>query len=197
MRTMADAYRAISVLVLVILATAALVQGVAAVDWTIEAYAGNNGAISPSGTIIVSEGNDQLFTLTPDPGYMVSDLIVDGSTVGAVQEYRFTNVVSNHTISAAFVRTAYTIDASAGRGWDHIPVREYYGHSRKITDLYHQPKSRLSHRRCPCRWGHGGKRIELSFYGCSVKSCYSSLIFTRSRFVLHQFSTAKSRYLPR
>ena len=57
MRTMADVYRAIGVLVLVILATAALVQGVAAIDWTIEAYAGNNGAISPSGTIIVSEGN--------------------------------------------------------------------------------------------------------------------------------------------
>ncbi|MDD1716820.1 MAG: PEGA domain-containing protein, partial [Methanoregulaceae archaeon] len=95
---------------------AALVQGVAAADWKIEAYAGSNGAISPSGIIFVSEGNDQLFILSPNVGYLVSDVTVDGSSVGAVLDYRFVNVVSNHTIRATFVRSAYTIDASAGQG---------------------------------------------------------------------------------
>ncbi len=74
-----------------------------AVTHTITASAGANGAISPSGAVLVSEGADQLFTITPNSGYGVADVLVDGSSVGAPSSYTFTNVTTDHSISAGFV----------------------------------------------------------------------------------------------
>ena len=68
----------------------------------IAASAGPNGTISPSGDIIVTEGSDQSFTITPDPGYFISDVIVDGNSIGSAKAFTFTNVTSNHTIEASF-----------------------------------------------------------------------------------------------
>jgi hypothetical protein len=68
----------------------------------ISARSGPNGAISPSGDIVVTEGADQLFTITPDPGYLISDVIVDEVSVGAVRSFTFPNVTSAHTIETSF-----------------------------------------------------------------------------------------------
>ena len=81
---------------------------------TITASAGANGSISPSGAVGVNYGASQTFTITPNAGYHVADVTVDGSSVGAVTSYTFTNVTSNHTISASFAIDTYTITASAG-----------------------------------------------------------------------------------
>jgi len=70
--------------------------------FTITASAGPHGSIDPSGVVIVNKGADQTFTITPDMGYHVADVLVDGSSVGAVTTYTFTNVTANHTISATF-----------------------------------------------------------------------------------------------
>lgn len=70
--------------------------------YTITASAGNGGAISPSGTLILSQGTSRTFTITPNSGFSVSDVRVDGSSVGAVTSYTFSNVRTNHTISASF-----------------------------------------------------------------------------------------------
>ena len=70
--------------------------------YTITATAGINGAITPSGDVTVNEGNDQAFDIAPDPGYQVDDVLVDGSSVGAVTSYTFTSVVADHTIDASF-----------------------------------------------------------------------------------------------
>jgi len=70
--------------------------------YTITASAGANGAISPSGTINVNHGSSQAFTITPNSGYRVLDVLVDGTSVGPVTSYTFTNVQGTHTISATF-----------------------------------------------------------------------------------------------
>lgn len=70
--------------------------------YTIVATAGSHGNISPSGNVIVNHGDNITFTITPDPGYYIKDVLVDGSSVGAVPSYTFTNVTANHTIHATF-----------------------------------------------------------------------------------------------
>ena len=82
--------------------------------FTITASAGAGGAIAPSGAVVVAEGNDQSFTITPDTGFHIADVLVDGSSVGAVGSYTFTNVTADHTIHATFAINTYTITASAG-----------------------------------------------------------------------------------
>ena len=69
---------------------------------TITASAGPNGSISPLGDQIVNQGSDKSFTITPDTGYRIDDVLVDGNSVGAINSYTFTNVTENHTISATF-----------------------------------------------------------------------------------------------
>jgi Tol biopolymer transport system component len=69
---------------------------------TIAATAGVGGSIAPSGSVTVAYGGNQSFTVTPDLGYHVTDVLVDGVSVGAVTTYTFANVTSNHTIEARF-----------------------------------------------------------------------------------------------
>jgi len=71
--------------------------------YTITASAGSHGSISPSGSITVNQGSNKIFTITPDTGYSIDDVLVDGSSVGAVSSYTFTNVNQNHTIYAGFI----------------------------------------------------------------------------------------------
>ena len=71
-------------------------------SFTITASTGTGGTISPSGTISVNYGDSKTFTITPNPGYKIKDVKVDGASVGSVSTYTFTNVTTNHTISATF-----------------------------------------------------------------------------------------------
>ena len=83
--------------------------------YTIEATAGAGGSISPSGSVSVREGGDQTFTITPDKGYAVSNVKIDGKSIGAVKSYTFENVSRTHTIEVVFVKgtaSARTGDSS-------------------------------------------------------------------------------------
>ncbi len=82
--------------------------------FTISASAGANGTISPSGGVAVNFGSDQTFSVVPNTGYHIADVLVDGASVGSVTSYEFTNVTANHSISATFAINVYTITASAG-----------------------------------------------------------------------------------
>ena len=73
-------------------------------DHTIRASAGVNGTISPAGWTSVGEGGEQTFTITPDAGYAVAKVLVDGRSVGAVSSYTFRNVTQDHTIEAVFMK---------------------------------------------------------------------------------------------
>jgi hypothetical protein len=88
----------------------------AAKTYPIASSAGTNGSISPSGSVSVSQGASQTFTITPNTGYKVQDVLVDGASVGAVTSYIFSNVTAAHSISAAFASSSFTIVASAGTG---------------------------------------------------------------------------------
>jgi hypothetical protein len=69
---------------------------------TILATAGSHGSIAASGTVVVSCGSDTSFTITPDSGYEIDQLLVDGSPVAPVLVYTFTNVTANRTIAVTF-----------------------------------------------------------------------------------------------
>ena len=70
---------------------------------SITATAGSGGSISPSGSVGVNYNSSQTFIITPDFGYVISDVLVDGVSVGSVSIYTFTNVTVNHTITALFI----------------------------------------------------------------------------------------------
>jgi len=88
---------------------------------TIKATAGPHGSISPSGQIEVDHGGSQTFTMTPDPGYEIEDVLVDGISVGPVSSYTFFMVTSKQSISVSFKRTTYVVSASAGSFGDIDP----------------------------------------------------------------------------
>ncbi|MBZ0244167.1 MAG: hypothetical protein K8F24_13180, partial [Bacteroidales bacterium] len=73
----------------------------------ITATAGENGTISPLGEIEVEFGEDQSFYIIPETGYMVTDVLVDGQSVGAVKQYNFTSVTQDHSIHASFETAIY------------------------------------------------------------------------------------------
>jgi hypothetical protein len=83
---------------------------------TITASAGAGGAISPSGAVNVNEGTDQTFTISPNFGFHITDVIADGVSQGAITSYTFTGIEAAHTISASFAVTMHKITASAGAG---------------------------------------------------------------------------------
>jgi len=77
--------------------------------FTITATAGQGGTIYPSGSVSVVSGSSQTFTIKPNLGYKIKDVKVDGTSVGAVNTYTFTNITSNHTIEAVFVKQSTQI----------------------------------------------------------------------------------------
>jgi hypothetical protein len=76
---------------------------------TILASAGPGGSISPSGSVPVLVGDDQAFTITPDANFMITDVVVDGVSQGALSSYTFTAVQADHTISATFDAATATV----------------------------------------------------------------------------------------
>ena len=88
--------------------------------YTIKATAGAGGSISPSGNVSVREGQDQTFTITPDKGYAVANVKIDGKSIGAVKSYTFENVRRTHTIEVIFMKangnpqTGVFVDVATG-----------------------------------------------------------------------------------
>ena len=88
--------------------------------YTIKATAGAGGSISPSGNVSVREGRDQTFTITPDKGYAVANVKIDGKSIGAVKSYTFENVSRTHTIEVIFMKangnpqTGVFVDVATG-----------------------------------------------------------------------------------
>jgi outer membrane protein assembly factor BamB len=76
------------------------------VRWTITASANEGGTVSPSGNTSVLDGDSFTFVVTPDPGYQLASLVLDGVNVPdpstSVVTYTFDNVVTDHTITAVF-----------------------------------------------------------------------------------------------
>jgi Tfp pilus assembly protein PilX len=85
--------------------------------------AGAHGSVTP-GTGTVQWGATPAYTITPDGGYRVAEVLVDGSSVGAVTSYQFAAVQAGHTLEASFVATGMpstTVSGASGR-WSKRPV---------------------------------------------------------------------------
>ena len=78
-------------------------------QFTITATAGNGGTIAPTGATKVYKGTSKAFTITPNEGYHVDSLTVDGTAVNVVTEYTFPDVTANHTIAVTFAKDAVTV----------------------------------------------------------------------------------------
>ena len=105
-------YKSLKLIVLVLfIATVAFFAGcdggitppITSETYTITVSANPHGSINPSGEITVNQDSDKSFTITPDTGYQIDDVRVDGSSVGKVSSYTFTDVNQNHTIYATFI----------------------------------------------------------------------------------------------
>jgi hypothetical protein len=111
---------------------------------TITATAGPNGSISPAGSVSVNAGANQKFTFTPDAGYRLNELFIDGVKQQSLKNpYTFYSVQADHTISANFVPDVYTISITAFSGGSvevtgtaitpTLPVTVNGGESSEIT----------------------------------------------------------------
>jgi alpha-tubulin suppressor-like RCC1 family protein len=91
--------------------------------FTINAAAAANGIISPAGATAVTPGGAQAYTITPDPGFAVSALVVDGTLLPGAATHTFTNVTGDHYINAYFAPSSpFTITAAAAPGGSISPA---------------------------------------------------------------------------
>ena len=81
-------------------------------EFTIMAAAGEGGSITPCGTVKVERGMSQTFAIQPKEGYVISDVLVNGQSVGAVAEYTFCDVNADANITALFQKAAVSTDKS-------------------------------------------------------------------------------------
>jgi|GEM_PF-3097431 len=82
--------------------------------YIITANAGVGGSISPYGTVEVAAGQGKVFTITTSPCYQIEEVLVDGSSVGAVSSYSFTDVHEDHTIQVTFTPSSGISNANTG-----------------------------------------------------------------------------------
>jgi hypothetical protein len=100
--------------------------------YDITVASGANGAISP-GTGPVATHSSPTYTITPNSGYHVLNVLVDGSSVGAVTSYQFRDVKAVHTIAATFAADPFGMPTTsvegARRAWSKRPVKlAFTGH---------------------------------------------------------------------
>lgn len=86
-------------------------------SYTIDTITGANGSISPSGKVVVWEGSDRSFTVSPNSGYAVADVKIDGKSIGAVTSYTFKNISSDHTIEVSFTEGTGNPQTGAFEGY--------------------------------------------------------------------------------
>ena len=113
---------------------------------TIKATAGAGGSISPSGDVSVRAGIDQAFIITPDKGYTVSNVKIDGKSIGAVKSYTFENIRRTHTIEVIFMKansnlqTGVFVDVAAGSYYeDAVDWAVENGIAQGIDDSHFSP----------------------------------------------------------
>ena len=90
--------------------------GSSVTSYTITASAGTNGLISPAGSTSVTSGGSQIYTITPNAGYKVADVLVDNVSKGSITTYTFSNVSTSHTISVTFVAGTQSVKSGDANG---------------------------------------------------------------------------------
>jgi hypothetical protein len=115
-----------------------------------------NGTIAP-GTTVVNLGSDQSFTILPSSGYHITDVLVDGVSVGAVTSYTFTGVAADHSITANFEitgsQTYYFINVASAHGLPTPSAQIIQGGNYSVS--VSSPDGDVSH-----RWVCAGYRVD-------------------------------------
>ena len=93
--------------------------------YVIKASAGANGSIRPSGSVSVSAGGNKTFTIMANAGYKISNVLVDGKSVGAVDSYMFEKVRVNHTIEVLFAKEGGVEDPKISGVADWLNTEEH------------------------------------------------------------------------
>jgi|GEM_PF-1067527 len=94
----------------------------AVIQYTITASAGPHGSISPSGPVPADYGSEKLFTVTPDTGYHIDSVYVDGIYAGDSSNYTFTNIMTDHSIRASFAQSSVTIHLTFNYSWNLVSL---------------------------------------------------------------------------
>ncbi len=110
--------------------------------YTITASAGPGGTISNPGPTVVNCESTPSYTITPNAGFVIDDVLVDGSSVGSGSIYNFTSVTANHTIAASFINTGSADYRSFTSGNFSNPANwEYYNGSTWVNPALSAPGS--------------------------------------------------------
>lgn len=105
-------------------------------SYTITASTGEHGSITPTGAVLVNRGSSKTFSIAANNHYVISDVRVDGQSIGSPASYTFTKVTANHQISATFKPKTYTITAAACEDGSIAPAGATsvtYGNSQTYT----------------------------------------------------------------
>lgn len=92
--------------------------------FSVTASSTEGGIVTPAGVSQVQYSKDITYTITPDKGYVIKSVLVDGNDVGAVSEYTFANVKKDHTILVIFAAVADE-PATDCADWENCPMRAY------------------------------------------------------------------------
>ncbi len=84
--------------------------------YKISASAGTGGTISPAGDIPAFDNSNEVFTFSPNSGYHILGVTVDGVSQGVVGQYTFNNLSSDHTISVTFKNDSNNSGSGGGGG---------------------------------------------------------------------------------
>ena len=111
--------------------TCSTFKEVALSEYTISAQSSNNGTINPSGNSIVNSGASKTFTITPNAGFEIDVVTVDGISQGKISSYTFENVSANHEITATFKQASTPGLMMFVRS---IPELDHFGSSGVVID---------------------------------------------------------------
>ncbi len=102
-------------------------------EYDVTADSTQGGTISPKGTVKVTQGSSKTFTVTADSGYHISDVLVNGESVGPVNSYTFENIEANHVIQASFALHNYSFFAYNGNGTHTVSCACGHNYSENCT----------------------------------------------------------------
>ncbi len=90
--------------------------GFTPVTYTVTASSGPGGTVDPTGATTVNQGDNLTIAIDPDPATIIQNVIVDGTSVGAVPTYTFASINADHSLTATFKKKTFPVTASAGPG---------------------------------------------------------------------------------
>ncbi len=85
--------------------------------------AGTGGSISPNGVAEVEKGKDITFLITPDQGFEIREIKVDGAAVEISSSYTFTAVTGNHTLYVVFQKAQESTPVPEETSTPEVPAQ--------------------------------------------------------------------------